>query len=86
MHLRVAFLCPFSLESYALELHGTLGGGEKDHRGVIERFVVDHRGRGFSEELARIVPQGGSGDLFCQATEARFGEDDVEIPNVHPVR
>lgn len=64
MHLRVAFLCPFSLESYALELHGTLGGGEKDHRGEIERFAVDHRGRGFSEELARIVPQGGSGDLF----------------------
>ena len=47
MHLRVAFLCLFSLESYALELHGILGGGEKDHRGVIERFAVDHQGRGF---------------------------------------
>ena len=47
MHLRVAFLCPFSPESYALELHGILGGGEKDHLGVIERFVADHQGRGF---------------------------------------
>ena len=64
MHLRVAFLCLFSLESYALELHRILGGGDKDHQGEIERFVADHRGRGFSEELARIVPQGGSGDLF----------------------
>ncbi len=47
MHLRVAFLCLVSLESYALELHRILGGVEKDHRGVIERFAVDHQGRGF---------------------------------------
>lgn len=64
MHLRVAFLCLFSHESYALKPHRILGGVEKDHRGVIEQFAFDHRGRGFSVELARIVPQGASGDLF----------------------
>ena len=47
MHLRVAFLCPFSPESYALELYRILGGGERDRPAVIEWSVVDHQGLGF---------------------------------------
>ena len=47
MRLQVAFLCPFSPESYALELYRILGDGEKDRLGEIERSVADHQGRGF---------------------------------------